>query len=500
MGEEMYTDIYKLINDVFLVNYWDKKRGNAELIGSDKINEWIKILRGFDYKHQIAHTQYSKGHDMDPIPSNEELLEIITEKFPLIVELLTLAGGKMSLCGGAILALITGHSYFINDFDFFFHTEGSIEEIDNILIQCREILIPHTKNFRRSLGVETFISDRMKIQFIKRIYKSRDQVLLGFDLAGCRFGWNPFDGFFSTYCGGIAYALQAFPVDLTQRSFSHGHRLEKYSFKFNILLPGFPKKQEYLTTPDGEFIIHNRYHCKCKSSLHFDFRANYTNDCSDYDPSCNNNFYALVSDKLHNITFESENFEDINNLTDECVRQSFEKSWFLRHKKENFKINHGDLPLVKEFMGSLWREFSLAYYTESDYKGASKIWKQAIDNGVETCKRVATSTKEYPWKYKNPGSQSFGKHNPIIADPREWYGPDYRPIIVGISNERYHSLLDSIDVPHEIIRIICNYWLWAEANDARTRLNNIVIITNIIKGNVSIEERMIDGVVYKIVK
>src|ERR1700722_11865780 len=89
-------------------------------------------------------------------------------------------------------------------------------------------------SYERSLGVDTIaFSGTEKIQFIRRVYKSKDQVLLGFDLAGCRYGWNPFDGFFTTICGAIAFALQAFPIDLTQRSFSHSYRLEKYGKYFN---------------------------------------------------------------------------------------------------------------------------------------------------------------------------------------------------------------------------------------------------------------------------
>ena len=55
------------------------------------------------------------------------------QTYPIIVELLNLAEGKLSLCGGAVLDIITDCRP--RDFDLFFHC-ASIEEADNILMKC----------------------------------------------------------------------------------------------------------------------------------------------------------------------------------------------------------------------------------------------------------------------------------------------------------------------------------------------------------------------------
>ena len=122
-----------------------------------------------------------------------------------------------------------------------------------------------------------------------------------------------------------------------------------------------------------------------------------------------------------------------------------------------------------------------AYYIDKDLALADTIWEEASRFYINKAKEVVKLIKDNPWKYKDPGSQSFGKFNPIIADPREWYGQkNYKPVVVGLSVERLQAFYDcrkNIDyvnmIPEEIFKIICNWWFVMEALDARDTLLNV---------------------------
>lgn len=480
------SNIYELINDTFLCNFYAKRQGNAELVGLEQINQWREKLAHFEYENDIVHTDRQRFYKWSGSFGENKIGNYLKVWFPNLIKLLEIGEGKLSLCGGAIIELITKNSgYYFNDFDLFFHCD-SVDEAENILRKCKEYLKDLAYHFERSIGVYTVkIQGYPKIQFIKRVYKSKDQILLGFDLAGSRYGWNPFDGFFTTICGGIAYALGAFPIDLTQRSFSHGYRLFKYQMKFSLLFPGHPDDEENLYTPDG-FL--DGYH---DNPLGKTFMANYKQFESDYSVRPSNNLRSLLNNKFYNFTFFSENYDHIENLTDECIRDSLHESEFLINKDDLTGLHNSKQ--LKEFLGKFNKEFSLAYYVEEDIELAKKIWNEALEQHVETGRKIAIMLKENPWRYEDPGGQNFGsisgtysrgsihntfgKLNPIIADPREWYGPNYKPVIVGINNERYYILQlclnRIIEIPSDLINIICYYWFEAEVYDARKRLFSI---------------------------
>ena len=56
-----YEDTMKLIDNIFISNYWDKKRGNAVLVNDEQILKWIK------YFEHIKHFEFnSSDHHLSP--------------------------------------------------------------------------------------------------------------------------------------------------------------------------------------------------------------------------------------------------------------------------------------------------------------------------------------------------------------------------------------------------------------------------------------------------
>jgi len=238
-----------------------------ELIGvndSKQISKWIDHFKNIDFKVPVTGKLGAYYQNDDRKENMNNIPDKIYADYNIIYEILLLGEGKISLCGGSLVDLIN-HGYNKSDWDLFFHCE-TVDEADNLLNKCllliennklnglTDILV-HYKNQR----VHTVEYNGIIIQFIKRVYKSKDQVLLGFDLAPSRIGYNPFDGVYTTICGGLSIAMTHFPLDTTQRSMSFGYRLSKYINKgFNIMYPGIPLNlNDTIETPDGKLMCYD---------------------------------------------------------------------------------------------------------------------------------------------------------------------------------------------------------------------------------------------------
>lgn len=462
---ECSDDVLKLINDIFLCNYWDKKIKNAKLIDVNQILMWTDYFKDKTF-NDISHLKIDcYGPKFNDISRNLKTIGgSIERNYPLVYELLKLSNGRISLCGGSIVNLIF-QGYNGADWDLFFHCD-SVEEADELLNDCMDYIQQNVKSkitYSRSQGVQTVNYNRKNIQFIRRIYKSKDQVLLGFDLAGSRLGYNIKDGLFATIDGAMALAMKSFAIDVTRRSLSFRYRIEKYLRKqFTILLPGLPEVLENeVVTPDGTLYINNG------SKMHFG--TDYMKE-PDYDGTWYMNYYMINNEKYHNVTFGSQNLDEINDLPDNFIIKSFIdlKSFYgADRSKYNLEYRRG-------FLGDKLDDFEKMINV--DEEKAFQIWEERGQWYIEKGLECAKLCKEHPWKYKNPGEQSFGTFSPIIGNPREWYGENYLSVEIGLKMDRFQAWMDCIknieymNIPKDIFRIICNYWLKAEVDMARDRL------------------------------
>jgi hypothetical protein len=474
-------DIMKLIDRIFISNYCDKRKGNAVLVDTNQILKWIHHFdntkyENFKVKRDEPNYAYGYNGKNDVCSNLKEIYELILLDRRIIFDILVLGDGKISLCGGSLIALIN-HRYNHGDWDLFFHCE-TIDEADKLLNSCLLLIennnpnanITHFKNQR----VHTVEYEDITIQFIKRVYKSKDQVLLGFDLAPSRIGYNPIDGLYATICGGLSIAMKCFPLDTTQRSMSFGYRLSKYMAKgFKILYPGLPQNfKEYINTPDGTLQCYdNDITFRCKN----EFESDYADNPSDY-----LNWFYISSEKYHLITFEGD-LNDVTELNDEFVKKSISNHELF--KINNYNINTINVKSYKLFLGDQYKDFIDTYIINGNEKKACQIWQEKskwyIEKGIEAAKLC----KENYWKIENPGSQSFGKFNPILEHPKLWYGDNYQSVQVGIKTPQFKTFLNCLrnissttidnatfNIPEEIINLIFDFWLEAEVNLARDYL------------------------------
>jgi hypothetical protein len=258
---------------------------------------------------------------------------------------------------------------------------------------------------------------------------------------------------------------------------SFGYRLSKYINKgFNILYPGIPPDfNGSINTPDGELELHNNI---VKLRVKSTFESDYEGDEGDH-----MNWFYILSEKYHLLTFEGDIY-DITELSDDFVRNSIISNRI-------FNINNGSIDTLsvktnKLFLGDKYKNFIEAVVMEEDDSKGCKIWKERVEWYVEKGIEVAQLCKENSWKTENPGSQSFGKFNPILEHPKMWYGDNYQSVEVGIKTPQFKTFLNclkniktktidnvTLHIPEEIINLICNFWLEAEVNLARDYLFNL---------------------------
>ena len=459
-----YKDTMKLIDYIFISNYWDKKRGNATLVDAKQIGKWMKHFKdiNFEMRRSKAKYFYSRGNPKD----NLDQLPSLINNYDIVNEILLLGNGKISLCGGSLLELINDDQN-CNDWDFFFHCD-TIEEADDLLSRCLLLLENNRLNglqdnvvHSRNQQVHTVEYGMLTLQFIKRVYKTKDQVLLGFDLAPSRIGYNPVDGLFATLCGGLSIAMKCFPLDTTQRSMSFGYRLEKYMSKgFNILYPGLPKNfNGKIQTPDGKLFCNDKISFSCKHGFESDYEGggNYLN------------WVYILKEKYHLMTFEGK-LDEILELDEKTVRKSIESHVLFEINQKSIKTIN--VKTYKFFLGDKYKDFIDAFVINEDEKQACQIWKERCDWYVGKGLEIAKSCKENRWKIENPGSQSFGKFNPILEHPKMWYGDNYQSVEVGIKTPQFQELVRCLrdKVPEDIINLICDYWLKSEVDLARDYL------------------------------
>ena len=139
-----------------------------------------------------------------------------------------------------------------------------------------------------------------------------------------------------------------------------------------------------------------------------------------------NNFNGNIHDVLIN---------DINNpnlqLNEESIEKYKDRVQYLKfeNKKDKsvWKINDNFYRSMKYFGHFANEILKIQDVNEYDYYRDEMI-KIMIDN-TKICEKKLTGIK---WITENPGRQWTSSINPIVSDPREWYGENYVPIVTGI--------------------------------------------------------------------
>lgn len=351
-------------------------------------------------------------------------------EFSFVNKLITEFG--IVLCGGCLARLISANEnqsfdYYkrVNtldghDFDFFFIGE----DIINLQNRMKQI-IAFFYDMQKYCSVQDIsvtyngytVNIKLKyrgrnldLQFILRGYKHLSHVLHGFDLGSSCIGYDGSNVYVTTL-GAYAYQYNLNIVDLNFRSTSYESRLIKYFTKlgFGVILPQmklmtppeiirikcnnkiedcrfnvkeieFPYIKIFVKSYSGDDVIHTI----CGNMILFNYNKNVKCDYGWKGCAIQYNSHALLKGNFHPIMiFQNGNWQiqiDNNIIDTYCkvieVHVSKDASETALQSIEKSKKNH---------------------------------LEQFENNG-------------FAFNIVNPTTQTYGIYNPVITDPKEWYG------------------------------------------------------------------------------
>ncbi|CAK7994907.1 Hypothetical protein POVR1_LOCUS425 [uncultured virus] len=462
----LWDDIWK---NIFLVNLDEKKQGHATLYNLhdasvfgnriDTMTYDVNYLETSLYKYEP--TQLEKFKSMTPKKIKKFYHDISSS---VVINLLKIGNGKMSLCGGSVLSCLREQSLRGNcfDFDFFFHCSQT--DADEILEKCLWYLGDEgCKRFQRNQGVVTcqlrnnMLQINQNYQFIKRLYKTKDQVLLGFDLAGCQYGYNLVDGIYMTLSGMFALITNAVPVDLSQCTKSYCHRLRKYhdTKGFTILFPGLIRE-----IGSDRRVTSDIFPIKKIWSIQ-----------SDYDLYGSSLKTLLSTPSLFSFSFSSA--RDCLDLPEKSVRKSAQKTISRLARPPIGTIDARSITMIGE---ANYKTFKQYHVMDENEEVSKQMWNDARKIHVETAYEFSRRLNDnLKWKTENPGCQHFGKLHPIKLTAKEFYKGTSKAILIGIDNDRYKTFVMICHrmvagMTDDIVKLLMNEWLRMEAEEVLVRL------------------------------
>ena len=391
--------------------------------------------------------------------------------------------------------------------------------------------------YTTTLYVVTEDEDIYEYQFIHRIYPDISSIIGGFDLSICMVAYDGKE-IYATPLGAWSIQNNYIIIDTKRRSTSFEYRLQKYKGRTGLIFPGISHKLindfnsksnmkqnmmdkieaiakdygfeydenwddfEYIGDANPEY---TSYGLQKKENILPYFKLNQCNICtpsynrknienrlidkiSDYSSLSSHpkyfqdiNAQQLRSDNLHSVCsilkldvkkdVKIQLVDDINNpnvalddltITKFCKR--VEKIRFLTYSDRDF------YRLLKCF-GKLTPKVMETLNTDEYYKFRDIVVEKMMTN-AEICKEKLTGIK---WITQNPGRQWTASINPIIADPREWYGKHYIPVITGIPSE-IETLMRLMRLPktesvwtmvdNDVFNLLLQYVMKSYADDA----------------------------------
>ena len=456
-----------------LINYWCNRNNmtNASknyMVNEKQINKWIGYFNKIQYDIDMIYNNHRFK------VANKLIKDINVDDH--IKKILKIGKGKISICGGAIISILSATTPL--DYDVFFHG-GNVDEAQEILNKCLNYLksiAPEIVYTRNKYLVEAK-SYSFKIQFLKRVYATKEQVLLGFDLAASRIGYNLIDGIYATIDGGLAFAMSAYPFDIKKYSKASINRIDKYcSCKdFGLMIYNLNLDILSLTNKDTYDLINNDDEDKILSIKKYTTNNNYyinesVSIFSDYETEgeiINN----ILDDR--ELSFSSSNLEDVIDLTDEFIEETIRNNAFdLKQFDKMTKIE------IKRYLGCNYPKFATFYFVEEDYEMSKSLWMEKISQYIKIAKQKVYDMKNdeiylQGWKYLNPGSNNFGQNHPANYK----LGNDVKSTQIGLKMDRFQALMDCRknidyinDIPNEVFKLICECWLKFEVDEAKIRL------------------------------
>ncbi len=292
-------------------------------------------------------------------------------------------------------------------------------------------------------------STSITIQIILRIYKSKSEILHGFDIGSSAVGFDGTNVYF-TELSKFSYEYSCNIVDTTRRSTTYERRLVKYWDRgFDIILPDMNTKlirnvnskysiQDVCELPQMVFTYSDVKHNKIMVQKFLSYKGD---DLSNSDYQIEHldeyrifyiNLHNLVSGK-HDFYFWKDDSDSEVPLKPSDIIQ--EKPYLSRREVVDYydvlinRVSQGgtiNIKMLRKYVKDITPILTSLLENTTDF---NKVLAECINNEkIRVLKLVDNIVNaDYPlkWLTKNPGQQLTSSFNPVFEDPKEWYGEYY---------------------------------------------------------------------------
>lgn len=377
-------------------------------------------------------------------------------KYP---ELVDLDFTNVLIAGGSVSSIFTGST--AKDVDMFIYglneeeTMAKVKYICDFLEKkirthhCQEIITAHgrmrectdkcpypVKEFTITRTQHTItVCDTFQI-ICSRAYKSKHQILRGFDLGSCAIG---FDGeqLLFTELGLFAHVFGYNIVDVTRCGVAYEHRLMKYFDRgFGVILPNLnmTNLEEYgtISLSSGKIEITNHSFTGNRICGEFSLltrKAMIKSSLSDYNQFKYDNDTAI----RHNMRILRRNGDPESMFyTGKCVNDVFD----IEALKSSMITTPNVERVIRNLVGNSSETVNIAtleeYFTDADIinllfnRHDANIYKMLIDNLVKrTCAKLIECASAMDLSKMRWITVENGAFNPVTIDAETWYAPHY---------------------------------------------------------------------------
>ncbi len=273
------------VGKILFADYMERKNRQWELVDCKEILR-INVAALLNSYHQplFNSNEMFVVNQKVPLKLTQDPLIILRRVFFFLDALMDAFPGKIVAAGGAIFKSLIPQETFYDENDYGY-LKGS--DIDLFFINCTqdeadEIIryawnMVHKSNKVHSCCTRcqttttiAYSSDEdeindialygEKMQFIHRIYPTKESVIGAFDLGPCMALYDGHD-IYATRFGAWSIATQTIVLDVSRRSTSFEHRIGKYvdTYKCTLVIVNGSSKQVYQTLKDDSLLAHRAY-------------------------------------------------------------------------------------------------------------------------------------------------------------------------------------------------------------------------------------------------
>jgi hypothetical protein len=483
-----------LVERLMTIDMFYRKYGVIRLLRHADLLQLAGKLRGM----YIDGACYASNDSNRRVGSQKSFLDVASElsdaavfgklenNIPMLRKIFQVGEGHIVIAGGSLstiaaLSRIPNFYHSYEDVDIFFYGFKCEDDATQCLKRLVNVMFEGNRpvGFKRSKHALTLQCVGADIQFILRLYDTKEQILAGFDLSSSQILFDTDFTFQATLAGAIFMITGFSYVDMGKRSISYSSRLTKYVHNKAaiFLFPGLAEHPRRFETPDGNFILEDDEKTTFRYVL--EWRRGQKSE-SDYDADDYMNWWYIKTGKLDKLClfhfpagkdFKAEDVflttsgDIVKSLSCKTMRPPMNDDYRRRQEKTRKKQT------LLLLFGEKAEEFMIAYYIKEDKEKVRSMWEEMTKSYIKVMTEQ-TYLYNIEWNVKDPGTQRFGQVNPIIADPREWYGKDYFPTYAGIQRDvlktlfglkRDHPLWKML--PQDVFRYILKHIIALQIRD-----------------------------------